>query len=46
MTAPTPIPLPKTEMSSNSIEASDPAYTTPSVLDSAELMQLLVALMF
>ncbi|HKO62886.1 MAG TPA: hypothetical protein VJV03_17105 [Pyrinomonadaceae bacterium] len=47
MTAPTPIPLPKTEMSeSNRIEASDPGYPTGSVLDSAELMQLLVALMF
>lgn len=47
MTAPTPIPSPRTEMSeSDRITASDSEYTTSSVLDSAELMQLLVALMF
>jgi hypothetical protein len=47
MTAPTPIPSPGTEMSeSDRITASDSEYTTTSVLDSAELMQLLVALMF
>ena len=47
MTAPTPIPSPGTEMSeSDGTTASDPGFTTGSVLDPAEIMQLLVALMF
>ncbi len=47
MTAPTPIPSPRMEMSESSgTTASDSGSTTAGVLDSAELMQLLVALIF
>ena len=43
MTAPTPIPSPQTETFESDGTTDS---TTPGVLDSAELMQLLVGLMF
>ncbi|MCA1605794.1 MAG: hypothetical protein LC775_10050, partial [Acidobacteria bacterium] len=43
--APTPIPSPSTEMSDVS-GTTDSGSTTPGVLDSANLIQLLVALVF
>ena len=45
MTAPTPIPSPSTEMSEVS-GTTDSVSTTPGVLESADLIQLLVALVF
>lgn len=45
MTAPTPIPSPSIEMSEVS-GTTDSASTTSGVLDSADLIQLLVALVF
>ena len=45
MTAATPIPSPRTEMSDVSGPA-DPVSTTSDVLDSADLIQLLVTLVF
>ena len=45
MTAPTPIPSPSTEMSEVS-GTTDSVSTTSGVLESADLIQLLVALVF
>lgn len=45
MTAPTPIPSPGTEMSVIS-GPMDPVSTTSGVLDPADLIQLLIALVF
>jgi hypothetical protein len=45
MTAPTPIPSPSTEMSEVS-GTTDSVSATSGVLDSADLIQLLVALVF
>ena len=45
MTAPTPIPSPSTEMSEVS-GTTEPVSITPGVLDSANLIQLLVELVF
>ena len=45
MTAPTPIPSPSTEMSEVS-STTDSVSTTSGVLDSASLIQLLVALVY
>ena len=45
MNAPTPIPSPRTEMSEVS-GTTDSVSTTADVLDSADLIQLLVALVF
>ena len=45
MTAPTPIPSPSTEMSERS-GTTDSTSNTSGVLDSANLIQMLVALVF
>jgi hypothetical protein len=45
MSAPTPIPSPSTEMSGVS-GTTDPVSTTSGVLDTADFIQLLVALVF